>query len=264
MDIKKSTLIKLGLSLVQTKAYLTLTSAEALTIRELSNLSGIPRTDLYRITKELIEKNLVEKIIAFPIKYKAIEINEVLEYLYKKEESKLNQLKNNIKKIKESNNKIELEKNNRIYSQFVEIPPNRVLRRFETIIEKTENSIKWKVCSQRFLKGFDIYFKFIKKACEEKQINWQIIIQKNIFHHKTLRGLINLCKKNSSIEIRLKESPIRVAFSICDEKEAFIVEEPNLHPLESNILWTNNQGIIIVLEEYFKVSWNLAKPIFFD
>jgi sugar-specific transcriptional regulator TrmB len=67
-------LTSLGLTILQAKVYLALVKSGSSTIREISKTSDVARQDLYRITSELQKLGLVERVIANPTEFRAIEL----------------------------------------------------------------------------------------------------------------------------------------------------------------------------------------------
>jgi sugar-specific transcriptional regulator TrmB len=82
-------LVGLGLTLVQSKVFLALVNSDCPTIHEISMLSNVPRQDIYRIVSELQELSLVGKIVAKPIRFQALPIEEACAILLKRKEKTL-------------------------------------------------------------------------------------------------------------------------------------------------------------------------------
>ena len=100
------TLMELGLTGLQSKVYLTLAAMEKANGKTLWKSSGVARQDVYRILDELQNKGLIEKILATPMQYKAIPLQEGLSILlkrkakqYKETEIKVDYLKQRLHKI---------------------------------------------------------------------------------------------------------------------------------------------------------------------
>ena len=47
--------------------------------------------------------------------------------------------------------------------------------------------------------------------------------------------------------------------TIYDQKEIFIVTNPNAELAESPALWSNNSGLISGMQDYFTILWNTAQ-----
>ena len=82
------TLVDLGLTVLQSKVYITLIKSGPSTGRITAKMAQVAPQDVYRVLTELQEKGLVEKIIAKPAMYKATTFKESISVLLqnKKEE----------------------------------------------------------------------------------------------------------------------------------------------------------------------------------
>ena len=84
---------ELGLTFSQAKVYIALIRlGESCTAKAVSDSSHIPRQDAYRIIAELQQLGLVEKVIATPMRFKAIPIREALSLLLEIRRSKTESL----------------------------------------------------------------------------------------------------------------------------------------------------------------------------
>ncbi len=87
-----------GFSEYEAKALLTLISKGELSAKEISELSGIPRTSVYDVMGSLEAKGLV-KAFGRPLKFKAIGTNEIIGVLSKKISDNLELLKRELPKL---------------------------------------------------------------------------------------------------------------------------------------------------------------------
>ncbi|MDM7934226.1 MAG: TrmB family transcriptional regulator [Methanothrix sp.] len=72
---------KLGLTEYEAKAYATLVGMGEATAREAHELSGVPRTRIYDILRDLERKGFVESVNGSPTYYRAVEPDQVIERL---------------------------------------------------------------------------------------------------------------------------------------------------------------------------------------
>ena len=77
-------LMNLGLTCLQAKTYLVLTTLKEAEAKKISKISNIARQDIYRIMPELEKVGLVERIISTPTLYKAIPLKEGSFVLFQK------------------------------------------------------------------------------------------------------------------------------------------------------------------------------------
>ena len=87
-----------GLSEYEAKALLTLLSKGELTAKEISELSGIPRTSVYDVMSSLESKGLV-KSFGKPLRFRALKTDEILSILSKKVSDNLELLKRELPKL---------------------------------------------------------------------------------------------------------------------------------------------------------------------
>jgi len=249
-----------GLTLVQAKTYLSLVSSNGLTIKDISKVSGISRTDLYRIMTELKELSLIEKIISNPSKYKAAPINQAMTHLMKKKEKKTREIiKKAIKLTYKLENKTKKEIQNEP-NKFILIPSKRTPINIEEAIDRANNTIDLVVSLLRFNRGFDVFFEKLERSWKKK-VKWRIILE--IPPDKTYSySNVNICQRQATCEVRFLLSPISTATGIYDQKEVFIIENPKAGLSDSPALWTDNRSLISLAKDYFEFLWitSLKEP----
>lgn len=88
-----------GLSEYEAKALITLLSKGELTAKDISELSGIPRTSVYDVMNSLKSKGLVESY-GKPLKFKSLEANEIVKIISGIILEKLDLLKKELSKLR--------------------------------------------------------------------------------------------------------------------------------------------------------------------
>jgi sugar-specific transcriptional regulator TrmB len=81
LDKDAEVLNGLGLTTLQAKTYLAIAILEKATVKTISKTAKIARQEIYRVTSELQEKGLIEKIIATPVEYRAIPVHDAINVL---------------------------------------------------------------------------------------------------------------------------------------------------------------------------------------
>ena len=168
LDQDAKSLMDLGLTFVQAKTYLTLVSAEALTIKDLSKASGIPRTDLYRIVTDLKELSLIEKIIGNPNKYKATPIKQTIKQLIKNKKKETNEIAKKATKLANKLEKKTIKETQNIQNRFILIPSKRTPIKIAEAIDRANKTIDLIVSLQRFSRGFDVFFEKLERSWKKK------------------------------------------------------------------------------------------------
>ena len=75
-------LVALGLTTLQAKVYLTLNKLEEAKTK--SETAKVARQEIYRVMNKLQNLCLVEKVIAKPVRYKAVPMQEAVPHLLKR------------------------------------------------------------------------------------------------------------------------------------------------------------------------------------
>ncbi len=90
-----------GLSEYEAKVLLALIAKGELTAKEIAEFSGVPRTSVYDVIKSLINKGLVEAY-GKPMKFKALNSDELMRIFSKKVEENLRYLKEELPTIEKA------------------------------------------------------------------------------------------------------------------------------------------------------------------
>ena len=252
-----TTLSDLGLSSSQAKIFLTLAKFQMLNARSISKLTGITRSDVYRVFNELEAAGLVERIIAKPEKFKARPPEECISTLLQRRINKTRQivkeateltnfLNKNFDQI-ESDEKlgfILLTGRNAIYAKvgkmfqevqqtvyFLGLPPRRLMALFTNCLPALENALE---------RG--VKCKVVMKKPEEGL-------------QKPLRRLI----KGSNFNLRYVTEQPKTVFSIWDNKDALLGTSQEDAPSPTPILWSNNTSIVTLGKEYFEKTWEMVE-----
>ena len=263
MDEVLPTLIKLGLTLVQAKVYIALTSSDALTIQKLSDVSGVARTDLYRVMKELQNEGVVEKILVNPTQFKATPMDQVLNHLIQKRNKESLEIKKKTLALKRELKKKPQNNTTKLVPKFILIPSKRAPDRIGEAIDNANKSINLAVSWSRFSRGLNFFTDKLKKSWTKK-VKWRIILEMPPDTNHSLDH-IQFCRKNSSCEVRFIPPPIKTITGIYDQKELFIIENPAVGISNSPALWTNNKSLLSLAKDYFDILWiiSLKEPKYY-
>ncbi len=130
------TLTKLGCVPSQAKLYLSLLKMGEADGKTISQHSGMPRQEVYRILCELQEMGLVEKVIAVPLRFKAVPIQDGLSILLMQKAREYSEAK------KETRVLIRKFRNNREKTPFTEDPELIVIPKKEALIKRLGNGLE--------------------------------------------------------------------------------------------------------------------------
>lgn len=252
MEEAIQTMMSLGLTIVQAKVYLALAKTNTLTIKNLSNSSGISRTNLYQITIELENKGLVERILTSPCKYKATPLNVVLDQLFQNRNKQTLEIQKKVKTLKQSfkenPNSLRNDK-----AKFVLFSGKRMITKIGENIDNTKESVNLIVSWKRFSQGLNFFSEKIKNSWSKK-VKWRIITEvppKN----KHTDDTIEFYRQSPFCEIRFVPPPLSTIAGIYDQKTVVIIENPAANLSDSPALWTNNNSLLSETKDYFEILW---------
>ena len=83
------TLKQFGLTFLQARVYLTLVRTGKSTIRNIAENAKIARQEAQRVTSELQNVGLVERILVSPTEFDPIPLNEAVKFLVERREKRL-------------------------------------------------------------------------------------------------------------------------------------------------------------------------------
>ncbi len=251
-------LVDLGLTALQARAYLALSSQKTASLKLIAKKSNIARQDVYRIMPLLEKIGLVEKIISTPMTYKAIPIKDGVSILLQRKTTEYADLQD---RVDEMVNNFQ----NGFYksgiqpddSQFLVISEKKLL--YKTLAEKNslvKKSLRvagtWE--STRVVL-FDSELEKFKKALKKGvKIKW--ITEDHEEDPSTLKTL-EMLKKNPLFEIRYFAAPIPLQAAIYDEKEVTMCIASAPSPDVTSI-WSNNSMLLRVAMNYWEEIWNAA------
>jgi sugar-specific transcriptional regulator TrmB len=256
MDKKEIEVLRgLGLASTRARVYLALCHQGISDAKAISDITGIARQDIYRITSDLMNMGLVEKVISQPISFRAIPIEEGVSFLLGQRQKALSTLESKTKSLVEnftSNNKKQEE---RLLSQFVFVPSQEALiYRLKNAIENTETSIDVSTSWKRF--KFACY-----RLAEELEKAWFRKVNGRAIVDATEEADLDILKsywKSPYAKIRFVKSPPKTVMAIYDKKEVFIYMEPTANFTASPALWSNNPSVVAMAGDCFENLWNTA------
>jgi len=247
-------LMDLGLTCLQAKTYLALTTLEKAEAKEISKISNVARQDIYRIMPTLEKLGLAEKVIATPTLYKATPLKEGSFTLFQKRTKEHTALQEKIKLLVNNDDK-ERNINAMVHeetSQFIITSErNLFLKKMEKAISELQLSNNALIKSDGLKTMLFYHYQQLKRAME-RGVKIRIITERS-----EEKSTINeqAIKKNPLFELKYSSTPVPVGMAIYDNKEVNIRISDTLGP----ILWTNNPYVVKLAESYFENMWNNAQ-----
>jgi len=250
-DVK--TFVELGLSLVETKIFLTLTQNGTLKVQKISDLSKVSRGDVYRNLSKLQDHGLIKKQISRPALFTAIPIKDAIECLLKRQKIKHKKIQQEATKILDKYNQKNATPDET--SGFVFVPSKETLiRQLNKAIVNTKNSIEVSTTCKRLTAAGHSLADNLLKAWD-RGVKGRVIIDYN-------EG--NVCESIKDFwtppraNIRYLPQIPRTVMAMLDRKEIFIFIRPKERLYESPALWSNVPSIVAMAEDYFDILWTTA------
>ena len=254
-------LVALRLTSLQAKVYLALTMLGEAKIREIYKTAQVARQEIYRITTELQNLGLIEKIVTSPVKFRAIPIQEAVSILLQRiHQERIESKKKAMKLIERRKHAHKTAKLPEGETQFVLIPENEaVSHRLKRAIEDTKRSIdiicSRKSCVQSLFDLSPVLQKALKRSVKIR------LITDEPLNPKSLPENLQVLADNPLFKLRSVHFNPAEKFVIYDRKKAIIASHPKRGYTESPALWTNATPLIELAQQYFDVLWNKAAKI---
>ncbi|MDG6221827.1 MAG: helix-turn-helix domain-containing protein [Candidatus Bathyarchaeota archaeon] len=254
------TMTKLGLTSRQAIVYLWLTKSGIAPIKTISRGTKIARQHIYKITENLNQIGLVEKILDAPTKFKATPIEIGISILMENKNTEFTNLKT------ETTDLIKSVKKQTITSSVQDEKPEFVVVSGKALtLSKLHQGLGE---SQKAIDGIGAWIR-IKKAFYNNYANIKKSLDKGI----QIRQIIDTPPDKEQFKNELKEILEHPLYSIkCipppppailflrDKKEAMISNSV-ASPEETPDLWVSNQHLVTILQDYFEMMWNKATEI---
>lgn len=265
MIIKEEFLSKLrryfGLNLYEVKIWTALLSRGVSTAGELSDIADVPRSRSYDVLESLEKKGFVVMKLGKPIKYIAVEPEEVVKRVKKNVHEEAKERVERLDKLKDTEILDELTS---LHTQGVELVEptdlsgalrgrHNLYNHLELTISEAEKTVTIMSTTQGFIRkveGLKPLFEQLKKR--HVVIRIAAPITPECAHAvKALEGFA---------DVRHTDSKAR--FVIVDSKELIfmVLNDADVHPTYDVGIWVNTPFFASALEELFELAWKSLKP----
>ena len=251
--------VRIGLTVNQAKAYLSLVQSGPLSAKDLSTISDIARPDVYRVIAALQENGIVEKRITNPAIYRAIPMEQGISMMLKR---MLAEQKDLVEKAEylitetstnNGNNSattIESEDN-----RFVLVPGKEdIIRRLMDALDKVQISLDTLTSQKRFSSAILAFAKGYQRALD-RGVRIRIATEKQIVDEEALNVLREL-QKSGSFEVNYYNGSPQAIVAIFDGKEAYSTLSATANLTDALGIWSNNTCFIALAQNYFDTKWN--------
>jgi sugar-specific transcriptional regulator TrmB len=251
------TLVKLGLTRCQAKAYFVAIQSGISTAKNLSREAKIARPDIYRVITSLEKMGLIEKSLDKPTVIKAIPLQEGISFLVQRRKQETLNIIQRTQRMVQDFTKYESKTREQEYkSQFVLFPQKEAyIRKLGEEIDNAQTSID-AICSWKRLPLTT--YTFIENAIQalERNVKIRVILEKPKKHllSETMREI----NKYPSFMLRYIRNPPLVILCIFDRKRIFVDTHASAGLGEVPALWTNNPSCVELARNYFETLGNTA------
>jgi sugar-specific transcriptional regulator TrmB len=252
------TLIQLGLTVLEARIYLALCKYGSLTTRALSELTKTAQPDTYRVLAKLQKKGLVEKRIVKPAKFKAVPADNSLTFLLEKKKTEYDDLKVNTRRLIREIKEKPAQEPETIQNHFALIPQREtVVKRITEAIDSAKKSVDIFLSWKRFSLGITSTFSESSQRAWERGVKFRIAVE-SPRKAADVELVREFCGKSRFCNLRFLPMFPKTVLGIYDEKEVFIIVDPRKSLFDSPALWSNNQSLISVAQDYFETLWRTA------
>jgi sugar-specific transcriptional regulator TrmB len=253
--------MNLGLTPTNARIYLTLANSEPLKVSAIAGMAKVARPDTYRAMENLQKMGLIEKIIENPVRYKAIPLDQTLQFLL---ERKKEQYKNVIAETEILLSEIKLSESDyrqRLKNfQFVLIAEgNAVIRKIREAINCVESSVDLVLSWRRFSRGVTSTFAEDLENAWKKQVKFRFLVQKPK-DTITSKELTQFCRRKTCQVKFMRQLPETV-YGIYDSNEMSIILFPRKDLPNSPALWSNSDPLIKLASDHFEMLWSKAEEV---
>ena len=256
------TLMQLGLTRNQARAYLMLLLAGQATAREVSELSKIARPDIYRVMPTLVEKGLIERIITnagTPAKFQAIPVEDALPTMLKQRSTQQNLLAKKTEQFLRDFRDIQPSSQESTESACTLIPNREsVLKRLKRMLE-AEHSVCMVTSSKRYAIG-TLAFHNAHRENSNPDLEIKIVTDRFTPHEKVLRAMEKL-GGNPKFQVKFLDKAPAAIVTIFDGKEACVTLSALPQHAEGSTLWSTDSSFIALAQSHFEEKWKAAVPV---
>lgn len=254
-----------SLNLYEVKLWTALLSRGISTAGELSDIANVPRSRSYDVLESLEKKGFVIMKIGKPIKYIAVEPQDVVDRV-KKHMKKEAELK--IKKLESVKNS-ELQKElNLLYSQGIELVEptdlagslkgrHNIYNHMESRLKNATKSVTLMTTREGFLRKAE-GFKHIFEKLKKKGVKIRIAAPMTKDSKELVKELEGLAEIKSVDKANGR-------FCVVDGKEVvfMMLDDKDVHQAYDVGVWVNTPFFASALENMFDHSWGAMKPVKF-
>jgi len=246
-----------GLNLYEVRIWTALLSRGISTAGELSDIGNVPRSRAYDVLESLEKKGFVIMKLGKPIKYVAVEPQEVLERVKKLLQ---NNVKDKIKKLDKLKKTEVLRELDLLHKQGIEfVEPSdlsgaikgrhNIYQHMESMIKNAKSNVTIMTTNNGVLRKLEALKGEFEKL-SKKGVKIRIAAPLDKDTEKTVKSL------SKTLEVR-KHDKINARFCIVDNNELMfmVMHDDDVHPTYDVGIWINTPYFASALSGLFDTAW---------
>ena len=245
------TLMKLGLTANQARAYLSLNTMGTSEAKSIIQTTKIPRQDIYRILDELFEKGLVEKFVSKPIKFRAISPTNCLKLLVQRRKNETEKLKEEASIVFNAFNRTEKERKTGSGTLLVS-PQNQTLLKCAELIASLKKSMFVLSPPQKLFPWIFAHQKLLKKAVR-RNVMLRFITTKT--EGETFPEFFGHSRRGSLLETRFVSQLSSLCFGVYDDRTVILALSGDNGYSESKALVSDIECLVEMAKVCFESMW---------
>ncbi len=259
MDLQNQidTFTRLGLTVNQTKIFISLLQSEPSTVTQIAKATSLAREVVYRNIPKLEKNGLITKMIAAPCEYKAISISLATRILLEKRNKETVEVKAKVAQLVDQMQKRDKEEN-KIEPHLIAVSGKEHLISFtKKQVLTTKTSLDTMILNSKYSFWWENNFPLFRKLLA-KNVKIRIILAscKEVVCDKNMERL----ERNPNFRVKHIRDEIQVGVGIIDDIDILINTLPN-NIFRPSFYWSNNPGIIALGKNYFEKYWNSKETI---
>jgi sugar-specific transcriptional regulator TrmB len=250
-------LSELGFTKNQAILYLSLLKLEEADVRRLFEETNIPRSEVYRILKELQKKGIVEKRITTPYRYTPTPLHLGLQLMIIQRIQRCKEIQVKTKDFLRKHQSKKTEMLSKQSHQLIMVEGReRLMQIIKNQHENVERNVNILTTLPRWLQILHFCFENYEKNLG-RGVKYQVVLKaqdSEILSHENIQTLL----KNKNFKLKLSETPLETNAAIFDDKEVTVNFFPSQPLAESPLIWTNHPSFISMCQDHFEAIWKKA------
>jgi sugar-specific transcriptional regulator TrmB len=145
-----------------------------------------------------------------------------------------------------------------ITSHFALIPQREpVIKKINEAIDNAKKSVDIYLSWKRFSLGITSTFAKSSQKAWQRGVKFRIVVE-NPEETADIELAQQFCRKSPFCQIRFLPMPPKTVLGIYDQNHFFVIIDPKKGLFDSPALWSNNQSLLYVIQDYFEILWLTA------